>query len=79
MVGACYLLIANRGALSGAGHAFFIEAIPWLVLGTFLLGISIGLYYRAVDAGRHSMIGRVIFDPPSPDDPTGAVGVTVTG
>jgi amino acid transporter len=79
MVAACYLLIANRGALSGAGHAFFIQAIPWLVLGTFLLGIGVGLYYRAVDAARHSSIGRVVFDPPNADDPTGAVAVTVTG
>jgi amino acid transporter len=79
MVIACYLLIANRGALSGAGHVFFIEAIPWLVLGTFLVGIAIGLYYRAVDVARHSSIGRVVFEPPSADDPTGAVAVTVTG
>jgi amino acid transporter len=79
MITACYLLISNRGALSGAGHAFFIEAIPWLVLGTFLLGIGAGLYYRTVDAARHSSIGRVVFDPPSPDDPSGAVAVTVTG
>jgi amino acid transporter len=76
---ACYLLIANRAALSGAGHAFFIKAIPWFVLVTFLIGIGIGIYYRSIDAARHSTIGRVVFDPPSPDDPTGAVSVTVTG
>ncbi|MDQ6803470.1 MAG: APC family permease [Actinomycetota bacterium] len=79
MLAACYLLIANRAALSGAGHAFFIQAIPWFVAGTFLVGIGIGLYYRAVDIARHNSIGRVVFDPPSADDPTGAVAVTVTG
>ena len=73
MVGACYLLIANRGALSGAGHAFFIEAIPWLVLGTFLTGIAVALYYRAVDAARHSSIGRVVFDAHTAEEvPAGA-------
>lgn len=62
MIGACYLLIANRGALSGAGGAFFIQAIPWMVLLTFLAGVGIGLYYRSVDAARHRAIGRVVFD-----------------
>ena len=52
MIGACYLLIANRAALSGAGSAFFIQVIPWAVLAMFLVGVGIGLYYRAVDAER---------------------------
>jgi amino acid transporter len=72
MLGACYLLIANRGALSGAGNAFFIQAIPWAVLAVFVIGIVVGLYYRSVDAVRHRSIGRVVFDS------TGAVDMPAT-
>jgi amino acid transporter len=62
MFTACYLLIANRAALSGAGGSFFIQAIPWAVLAVFLIGIAVGLYYRAMDVARHQSIGRVVFD-----------------
>jgi amino acid transporter len=67
MIGACYLLIANRAALSGAGGAAFIQAIPWAVLIVFLIGVGIGLYYRRADAERHRSIGRVVFEGPSPE------------
>jgi amino acid transporter len=62
MLVACYLLIANRTALSGAGGALFIKAIPWAVLVTFLIGCAIGLYYRVVDRARFGSIGRYVFD-----------------
>jgi amino acid transporter len=62
MLVACYLLIANRTALSGAGGATFIKAIPWAVLATFLIGCGIGLYYRTVDRMRFHSIGRLVFD-----------------
>ena len=32
MVVACVLLIVNRGDLSGAGDALYIEVLPWVVL-----------------------------------------------
>src|SRR3954453_18429491 len=38
MAGACYLLISNRAALSGAGDALYIKLIPWVVLVVFLIG-----------------------------------------
>jgi len=66
MVFAGYLVIANRGALSGAGSAVFIKAIPWAVLGTFLVGCAVGLYYRFADAARHQAIGRMTFDDAAP-------------
>ena len=46
MAGACYLLIDNRAALSGAGDALYIKLIPWVVLAVFLIGCGDG----AVDA-----------------------------
>jgi amino acid transporter len=61
MVGACYLLIANRGALSGAGSAFFIQAVPWAVLTAFMVGVGLGLYFRMADRERHNNIGRHVF------------------
>jgi amino acid transporter len=81
MGAACYLLIANRGALSGAGHAFFIQAIPFAVLAVFLIGIGVGLYYRAVDAARHQLIGRVVFDSSGAVDvpSSAAAGAVVAG
>ena len=46
MAGACYLLIDNRGALSGAGDALFIKLIPWVVLVVFLIGCGVALWMR---------------------------------
>jgi amino acid transporter len=80
MLAACYLLIANRAALSGAGGSFFIQAIPWAVLAVFLLGIAIGLYYRTVDLARHQSIGRVVFDTAGTEVPAAApAGAVVAG
>jgi amino acid transporter len=66
MIGACYLLIANRAALSGAGGVLFIQAIPWAILVTFIVGVGIGLYYRLADNVTHQSIGRVVFQEEPP-------------
>ena len=42
MAGACYLLIDNRAALSGAGDVLFIKHVPWVVLAVFLIGCVAG-------------------------------------
>jgi amino acid transporter len=72
MIAACYLLIANRAALSGAGGVLFIQVIPWAVLVIFVIGISVGLYLRRVDAERHSSIGRLVYEGPEADALAGA-------
>ena len=69
MIGACYLVIANRADLSGAGSTPFIKYIPWEVLATFVIGIGVGLYYRAADRPRYENIGRHVFDGPVEDAP----------
>jgi hypothetical protein len=69
MAGACYLVIANRADLSGAGDAPFIKLIPWEVLATFGIGIGIGLYYRSADRERFDNIGRHVFDGAAQDAP----------
>ena len=52
MAGACYLLIANRGVLSGAGDSVFIKLIPFVVLAIFVAGMVLALYLRSSDARR---------------------------
>lgn len=69
MAGACYLLIANRADLSGAGDAYFIRLIPWEVLATFVIGAGIGLYYRSADRERYDHIGRHVLEGTAEDAP----------
>ena len=61
-IGACYLLIKNRPALSGAGDVFFVKIIPWLVVLGFLLGVGVALYYRANSKERYRAIGRFVHE-----------------
>jgi amino acid transporter len=62
MFGACYLLIANRGSLSGAGDAGYIKVLPYVPVVMFLIGVVIALYLRAKDQERYSGIGRFAHD-----------------
>ncbi|MDA0159182.1 APC family permease [Solirubrobacter ginsenosidimutans] len=58
MAGACYLLIANRGVLSGAGDALFIKAVPWVVLVVFAAGMVLGFILRSRSRETYAKIGR---------------------
>ena len=58
MAGAVYLLISNRASLSGAGDALYIEALPWVAIAMFLIGIVAALYLRAKDTDRYNAIGK---------------------
>jgi amino acid transporter len=55
-----YLLIDNLTAIGGS--AGFIEAIPWIVLVWFLIGIALAMYIRRNDPMRYAVIGRMIND-----------------
>jgi amino acid transporter len=61
-IGACYLLIKNRPALSGAGDVLFVKIIPWVVLAIFLGGIALALYYRSNSKERYRAIGRFVHE-----------------
>jgi amino acid transporter len=61
-IGACYLLIKNRPALSGAGDVLFVKIIPWVVLAIFLGGIALALYYRSAKQERYRAIGRFVHE-----------------
>jgi hypothetical protein len=60
MAGACYLLIKNRAALSGAGDATYIKLVPWVVLVVFLIGCATALWMRSSAADRFDKIGRFV-------------------
>jgi hypothetical protein len=60
MAGACYLLIANRAALSGAGDALYIKLVPWVVLAVFLIGCAGALWMRHRARDRYQSIGRFV-------------------
>jgi len=68
-IGACYLLIANRGALAGAQDVFFVKAIPWTVLVVFLGGGAMALWLRARAPERYARIGSMEHGEPAPAPP----------
>jgi amino acid transporter len=65
-IGACYLLIANRGALAGAGDVFFVKAIPWTVLTVFLGGAAMAVWLKANAPDRYAQIGSMEHVEPEP-------------
>jgi len=60
MAGACYLLIDNRAALSGAGDATYIKLVPWVILVVFLIGCATALWMRGSAPNRYRQIGRFV-------------------
>jgi amino acid transporter len=61
-IGACYLLIKYRGDLSGAGDNWFVKLIPWFVLGIFVSGIIVAVYWRSSDHAKYQAIGRFVHE-----------------
>jgi amino acid transporter len=58
-LGACVLLLRNRGALSGAADVPFIKLLPWIDVGLFVAGAALALLYRARSARRYAAIGHI--------------------
>jgi amino acid transporter len=61
-IGACYLLIDNRGLLSGAADNWFVKLIPWFVLAIFVVGIVLALYWRSSHPEKYQAIGRFVHE-----------------
>jgi amino acid transporter len=61
-VGACYLLIANRGALAGAGDVFYIKYLPWFVAITFVGGMIYAVYLKTKSKDVYEEIGSFEHD-----------------
>jgi amino acid transporter len=73
-IGACYLLIDNRGALAGAEDVFFVKAIPWVVLVTFLTGAGVALWMKLGARQRFASIGSFEHQDPLVHEPVIAGG-----
>ena len=58
MVTACVLLVVNRGDLSGAADAVYIQVLPWVVLGVFVLGVVSAVVLRNTAPDRYAQIGQ---------------------
>ena len=61
MIYVVYLLFDNLDFAAGAasGSPVF-KATPWIVLGTFVLGVAVALGIRYANPDRYAMIGRVV-------------------
>ena len=57
MLGGVTLLLTNSTALSGAGDALFIRAMPWVILALFATGVATALVFRSRDSARYDGIG----------------------
>ncbi|WP_205698507.1 APC family permease [Conexibacter sp. SYSU D00693] len=73
-VGACWLLIDNRGDLAGDSDVFFVKAIPWLVVGGFLVGVVMALWLRSSAKDVYAEIGAYEHDDPQVHEPRAAGG-----
>jgi amino acid transporter len=62
MIGACYLLIANRADLSAAGDVPFIKYLPLVALLMFLSGIALALWMKVAAKDRYEEIGSFEHD-----------------
>ncbi|RLV47831.1 APC family permease [Nocardioides mangrovicus] len=57
MVAALFLLLTNTGALSGAGDATFIRAMPFVIVALFVVGMVTALVWRSREDPRYAAIG----------------------
>jgi amino acid transporter len=57
MVAALVTLLVNRSALSGAGDAAFIKALPWVIIALFFIGVATAVTFRARSKDRYDSIG----------------------
>jgi amino acid transporter len=73
-VGACYLLIVNRGDLAGAADALFVRALPWTILAVFVGGMGIAVWLRSAARERFAGIGSFEHDDPAVHEPLVAGG-----
>ncbi|WP_329318740.1 APC family permease [Streptomyces sp. NBC_01262] len=58
MIGAMYLLMENRPALSGDAEVPFIKYLPEAVVLMFLLGAGIALWLRAKKPAQYEVLGH---------------------
>jgi di/tricarboxylate transporter len=75
MAVACVLLVVNRGDLSGAADAVYIEILPWVVLAIFVIGMAVAAALRSSAPDRYARIGQFeLTDSPDPHRSTDTTG-----
>ena len=58
MVGACWLLVANRATLAGAADVPFITLLPWVVAAMFVAGMAIAVVMRTRNPAWYAGLGH---------------------
>lgn len=58
MVTACALLIINRDGLAGATGVLYIEALPWVILVVFVIGMIAAAVLRSRAPDKYAGIGQ---------------------
>jgi amino acid transporter len=63
MLAVVVLLIDNLDTAAGdAANTLLFHLIPWIVIGTFVLGLASALYLRSRRPDRYEIIGRIIYE-----------------
>jgi amino acid transporter len=58
-----YLLWEHKDAAAGAASGTLLfKLTPWIVVGLFVIGAAMALYFKLRDPRRYDMIGRVMFE-----------------
>lgn len=61
MIYVVYLLFDNLKFAAGAASGSIVfKATPWIVIGTFVLGLAVALGIRMADPARYALIGRTV-------------------
>ncbi|MET0897788.1 MAG: APC family permease, partial [Mycobacterium sp.] len=58
-----YLLWEHKDAAAGAASGTLLfKMTPWIVVGLFLIGAAMALYFKFRDPRRYELIGRVVLE-----------------
>jgi amino acid transporter len=58
-----YLLWTNKETAAGAASSTLLfKLTPWIVVGLFVFGAALAIYFKYRDPRRFELIGRVIYD-----------------
>jgi amino acid transporter len=58
-----YLLWEHKDAAAGAASGTLLfKLTPWIVVGLFVLGAAIAVYFKYRDGRRYELIGRIVFE-----------------
>ncbi|MGE0219751.1 APC family permease [Mycolicibacterium sp.] len=58
-----YLLWEHKESAAGAASGTLLfKLTPWIVVGVFVLGAAMALYFKFNDKQRYELIGRIVYD-----------------